>query len=67
MELVFLGELLSVSGKVMVILAVLHMHSTLIAEHAIDRKVVLSYDQERFLTWAGLFCIVIGFAIVTLA
>ena len=67
MELLFFGELLTVTGKVLVVLAVLHMHSTLIAEHKIDRKVVLSYRQERVLTWIGLLSIVIGFAITVLA
>ena len=52
-----------VIGKVLVVLAVLHMHSTLVAEHKIDRAVILSYRQERVLTWCGLLLIVIGFAL----
>ncbi len=66
MELAFQGALISVIGKIMVILAVLHMHSTLVAEHKIDRKVILSFRQERLLTWCGLLFIVVGFALTTL-
>lgn len=66
MEIVFIGEIFTVVGKIMVILAVLHMHSTLIAEHKIDRKVVLSYQQERILTWLGLLSIVLGFSLQVL-
>ena len=63
MPIEFIGELLMVIGKVSVVLAVLHMHSTLITEHRIDHAVVLSYRQERVLTWVGLLLIVIGFAL----
>lgn len=63
MDLVFVGELLRVLGEVMVVLAVLHMHSTMVEEHKIDRRVVLTFRQERVLTWTGLLSIVIGFAL----
>jgi hypothetical protein len=62
MNLLFIGLTMSVLGKVLVVLAVLHMHSSLIAEHKIDRKVVLSYQQERVLTFIGLILVVVGYA-----
>ena len=67
MELLVLGETLSVTGTVMVILVVLHMHHTLVKEHKIDKIVVLTYQQERLLTWFGLCLIVIGYALEVFA
>ena len=66
MDYILFGEVLTVVGKVMVVLAVLHMHSTLVKEHKIDRKVILSFQQERVLTWSGLLCIVAGFVLQVL-
>ncbi len=63
MDLLFIGMFLSFLGKMIVILTVLHMHHTLIREHKFDKKVYLSYQQERVLTWLGLLLIVIGFII----
>jgi hypothetical protein len=63
MNILFVGLTLSVIGKVMVVLAVLHMHSWLIREHKIDRKVVLSYQQERYLTFLGMILIVMGYCL----
>lgn len=57
------GITLEMLGKVLVVLAVLHMHHTMIKEHSIDTRVVLTYKQERWLTWLGLFLIVVGYMI----
>jgi len=48
-------------GKVLVVLAVLHMHHSLIKEHRVDKKVILSYKQERVLTFIGLILIAAGY------
>ncbi len=61
MNILFWGITLGVIGKVLVVLAVLHMHHSLISEHKIDKKVILSYRQERFLTFIGLILIVSGY------
>lgn len=53
---------LGVIGSTMVVLAVLHMHHSLVQEHRIDKKVILSYKQERWLTFLGLLLIVCGYA-----
>ena len=66
MSLLTIGLTLSFVGKVLVILTVLHMHHTLIREHRFDKKVYLSYQQERILTWFGLLLIVAGFIIEAL-
>lgn len=61
MNLLFWGLTLGTLGKVLVVIAVLNMHHTLIKEHRVDHKVVLSYRQERVLTIIGLILIVAGF------
>ncbi len=61
MNLLFWGITLGALGKILVILAVLHMHHSLIKEHRIDKKVILSYRQERILTFIGLILIAIGY------
>lgn len=61
MSLLFWGLTLSTLGKVIVVLAVLHMHHSLVKEHRVDRRVILSYHQERILTFIGLLLIVIGY------
>lgn len=61
MNILFWGITLGVFGKVLVVLAVLHMHHSLIREHKIDKKVILSYKQERVLTFIGLVLIVSGY------
>ena len=48
-------------GKILVILSVLHMHHSLVREHRIDKIVLLSYQQERLLTFIGLILIVLGY------
>jgi len=63
MSLLFWGMTLSAFGKILVILAVLHMHHSLISEHRIDNKVLLSYRQERLLTFIGLIMIVVGYVL----
>ncbi len=66
MSLLFWGMLLRVFGEVLVVLAVLHMHHSLIKEHRIDRKVILSYRQERILTFIALICIAVGYMLEVL-
>lgn len=60
-DLLVIGVTMRVIGEVMVVLAVLHMHHTMIVEHRIDKRVVLTYRQERILTWCGLVFIVLGY------
>lgn len=60
-DLLVTGVTMRVIGEVMVVLAVLHMHHTMIVEHRIDKRVVLTYRQERILTWCGLVFIVLGY------
>jgi len=62
-DLLIVSMSLRVIGESMVVLAVLHMHHTMIVQHRIDKRVVLSYRQERILTWCGLTFIVVGFAL----
>jgi hypothetical protein len=61
MNLLFWGMALRVMGEIVVVLAVLHMHHSLIKEHKIDKKVILSYKQERVLTFIGLILITLGY------
>ena len=61
MSLLFWGITLGALGKILVILAVLHMHHSLIREHRIDTKVLLSDKQERYITFLGLIFIVLGY------
>jgi hypothetical protein len=61
MNILFWGLTLGVLGKVLVVLAVLHMHHSLIREHRIDRSVILTYRQERILTFIGLILIAVGY------
>lgn len=61
MNLLFWGITLGMFGKVLVVLAVLHMHHSLIKEHRVDKVVLLSYKQERVLTFIGLILIAVGY------
>ncbi len=61
MNILFWGLTLGVIGKVMVVLAVLHMHHSLVKEGKIDRIILLTYRQERILTFIGLFLIALGY------
>lgn len=63
MSLLFWGMTFGALGKILVILAVLHMHHSLIKEHRIDKKVLLSYKQERYMTFVGLILIVLGYVL----
>jgi len=63
MNVLFWGMTLGVIGSTTVVLAVLHMHHSLVQEHKIDKKVILSYRQERWLTFVGLFLIIIGYGL----
>jgi hypothetical protein len=62
MSLLFWGLTFGTIGKVMLALAVLHMHHTLVREHRVDKYVILSYKQERILTFLGVVLIVTGYA-----
>ncbi len=62
MNLLFWGITLGVIGKVIVVLAVLHMHHSLVKENKINHTIYLTYRQERVLTFLGLFLILIGYA-----
>lgn len=62
MNILFWGLTLGVAGKILVVLAVLHMHHSIVREHRIDRNVILSYKQERVLTFIGLILIAVGYA-----
>ena len=61
MNLLFWGITLGVLGKILVVVAVLHMHHSLVKEHRIDRTVLLTYKQERIMTFIGLVLIVLGY------
>lgn len=61
MNLLFWGLTLGTIGKVLLALAVLHMHHTLVREHRVDKFVILSYQQERILTFIGIILIVAGY------
>ena len=63
---IIVGDTLSVIGKIMVILAVLHMHHVMVKENRFDATVFLTYRQERLLTWRGLLFIVSGYVVVIL-
>lgn len=65
MDIVLIGITFRTIGEVLVVLAVLHMHSSLIHEHKVDKIVMLSYRQERIITILGLLLIVVGFALET--
>lgn len=67
MDLALIGLASGTVGKIMVVLAVLHMHHSLIIEHKIDKLVILSYQQERILTIIGLVLIVAGFILEVIA
>jgi len=61
MNLLFWGLTLGVIGKVLVVLAVLHMHHSIVREHRIDKAVIFTYRQERIITFLGLILIVAGY------
>jgi len=61
MNILFWGLTLGVAGKILVVLAVLHMHHSLVKEQRIDRGVILTYKQERVLTFLGLILIAVGY------
>ncbi len=61
MNLLFWGITLGMLGKVLVVVAVLHMHHSLVRESRIDRTVLLTYKQERVMTFIGLLLIVAGY------
>jgi len=63
MNILFWAITFGAIGKILVILAVLHMHHSLVKEHRIDKKVILSYRQERLLTFIGLVLIIVGYAL----
>jgi hypothetical protein len=63
MNILFWGLTLGTIGKVLVVVAVLHMHHSLVRELRIDRLVILTYRQERILTFIGLVLIVVGYAL----
>ena len=66
MNILFWGMTFGTLGKVLVALAVLHMHHSLIVEHRVDKKVILSYQQERWITFVGLLLIVVGYLLEVL-
>ena len=61
MNLALIGLAMGTFGEILVVLAVLHMHHSLIVEHKVDKVVILSYQQERIITVIGLLLIIIGF------
>jgi hypothetical protein len=61
MNILFWGLTFGAVGKVLLALAVLHMHHTLVKEHKVDKYVILSYRQERILTFIGIILIVVGY------
>lgn len=61
MNILFWGLTLGVIGKVMVVLAVMFMHHTLMREHEVDYLVVRTFHKERFFTIVGLLLIVLGY------
>jgi hypothetical protein len=63
MNILFWGLTFGTIGKVLVVVAVLHMHHSLVRELRIDRLVILTYKQERFLTFLGLILIVLGYVL----
>lgn len=67
MDLSLIGLSLGTLGKILVVLAVLHMHHSLIVEHRVDKVVILSYQQERIITVVGLLLIIIGFILEVIA
>ena len=62
MNLLFWGLTISVVGKVLLAVGLLKAHSEIAHEHKIDAKVLETFKLERVLTIAGLFLIVIGYA-----
>jgi hypothetical protein len=62
-NILFWGLTIGTIGKVLLVLAVLHMHHSLIVELGVDKKVILSYQQERVVTFIGLVLIVLGYSL----
>lgn len=63
MNLLFWGLTISVVGKVLLAVGVLKAHGEIAHEHRIDAKVLRTFKTERFLTLAGLACIVFGYTL----
>lgn len=61
MNLLFIGATLALIGKALVVLVVLHMHMTMVSEKRIDSKVILTFQQERTLTFIALIFIIMGY------
>ena len=62
MNLLFWGMTISVVGKVLLAIGVLRAHQSIEREHGIDDTVIRSFHRERAITLAGLFLILVGYA-----
>lgn len=60
-ELLFWGMTLTVTGKVLVIVAALFIHASILKEKKIDKKLLSDYRKERWVVVLGLLMIVVGY------
>lgn len=63
MNLLFWGLTISVIGKVLLVIGILKAHGEISSEHRIDAKVLKTFQTEKWLSLAGLFLIVVGYAL----
>jgi len=63
MNLLFWGLTISVIGKVLLVIGILKAHGQISHEHRIDAKVLKTFQTEKWLSLAGLFLIVVGYAL----
>ena len=63
MNLLMLGLTLGVIGKVVLVIAVLRVHSGIAHEHKIDGVVIRAMKKEKWITIIGLALIILGYVL----
>lgn len=59
----FSGDLLLILGEILIALAILGVHNTVMKERKIDSKVGKIIQKEHWLVYAGIALLVLGFAL----
>lgn len=60
---IYLGVTIATAGKLLLGLAVWRVHAFILAEHRIDNVVLQAIRRERYITLAGILCILAGYTL----
>lgn len=63
MDIVFVGEVLSILGEVIIALVVFDVHRHVLKEKRIDADVLRTIRQERVYAAIGIILLVVGFVL----